>query len=89
MKLPTELDVREAYGYAVFLRGCESLSRESRMLCDLGIEVQNLRHWIREEGARTGVCTFVVLRGEICEHCGCGKSTPLAELADRLREGGR
>ena len=91
MNLPSDIDIREAQGYAVFLRGCGSLRRESRMLCDLGIETQRLRDWIREEGKRTNMCTFDILRGEVCESCRCGRADGgnLAELADRLREGAR
>ncbi len=74
MKLPANKAVRDAYDYAVWLRGQKHLDKRDRMLCDLGIEIQALRNWIREEGARTNTCTANVLREEICEGCKCGKT---------------
>lgn len=48
------------------------------MLCDLGIEVQQLRNWIRDEGQRNNTCTYDILGGEVCQGCKCGKNQPTA-----------
>ncbi len=37
---------------------------------DLQMEITRLRHWIKEEGIRTCVCTYEILR-EKCEGCRC------------------
>lgn len=76
MKLPNRKDIREAYAYSVFLRGAGPLKPADRMLCDLGIEIQALRSWIRDEGERNNTCTHDILGGEICQGCKCGKNQP-------------
>jgi len=74
MELPNRKDIREAYAYSVFLRGAGPLKPADRMLCDLGIEVQRLRNWIRDEGQRTNTCTLAALPEEICDGCKCDKN---------------
>lgn len=78
MKLPNRIDIRNAYAHSLFLRSAGPLNVGDRMLCDLGIEVQQLRNWIRDEGQRNNTCTYDILGGEVCQGCKCGKNQPTA-----------
>ena len=34
-------------------------------------EINRLRHWIRNEGVWSNVCTYHILNGQVCENCQC------------------
>lgn len=53
---------------------CENDRCFSRQMSRAVTDIESMRQWIRDEGARSDTCTFGIL-GEVCAGCRCGKAT--------------
>ncbi len=49
------------------------LSEGEKNLVKARLEIEHLGEWIREQGERSDICTYNILR-EVCSYCRCGKA---------------